>query len=254
MVLPSPGGRTTSARGAAAAGAATAKEAPTSSTAPSPANRVGLPPRIAPDTVPQRQGPSGRSPSHKVPRSRADTRLVSSRTYHQCAFCGWSREASSTTVLPITTTIAGSFTLAGFYLGFAASIALLAAMYAFARSTVKAARLERSVDAALLLLLVVALSVYFVAIPGFGYGDLVLTLVFVVDLGALVFATVGASMRRTLRHRKLGWGLVAACSAATLGDGFVAATASGGVHTSVHVAALVWAVTGFATAYSAHEA
>jgi diguanylate cyclase (GGDEF)-like protein len=161
--------------------------------------------------------------------------------------------AALSSVLMIVTTITGSFTLAGFYLGFAASVALLAAMYAFARSTVKAVRLERSVDAALLLLLVVALSVYFVAIPGFGHGDLVLTLVFVVDLAALVFATVGASMRRTSRHRRLGWGLVGVCGAATLGDGFVTATASGDVHISTSLTALMWAIAGFGVAYSADE-
>jgi len=109
------------------------------------------------------------------------------------------------------------------------------------------------VDAALLLLLVVALSVYFVAVPGFAHGDFVLTLVFVADLGAVVFATVGATMRRTWRHRKLGWSLVAACSAATLGDGFVAATASGDVHITVNLTALMWAIAGFAIAYSADE-
>ena len=130
---------------------------------------------------------------------------------------------------------------------------MLAAMWVFARTSVKTARLERSVDAALLLLLVVALSVYFVAVPGFAHGDFILTLVFVADLGAVVFATVGATMRRTWRHRKLGWSLVAACSAATLGDGFVAATASGDVHITVNLTALMWAIAGFAIAYSADE-
>ena len=166
--------------------------------------------------------------------------------------CGATLAALSS-ALTIVTTIADSFRLAGFYLASSASVAMLAAMWAFARTSVKTARLERSVDAALLLLLVVALSVYFVAVPGFAHGDFVLTLVFVADLGAVVFATVGATMRRTWRHRKLGWSLVAACSAATLGDGFVAATASGDVHITVNLTALMWAIAGFAIAYSADE-
>ncbi|TML82704.1 MAG: hypothetical protein E6G07_02805 [Actinobacteria bacterium] len=167
--------------------------------------------------------------------------------------CGATLAALSS-ALTIVTTIADSFRLAGFYLASSASVAMLAAMWAFARASVKTARLERSVDAALLLLLVVALSVYFVAVPGFAHGDFVLTLVFVADLGAVVFATVGATMRRTWRHRKLGWSLVAACSAATLGDGFVAATASGDVHITARSSRRSrWARAGCSSAWSSRS-
>ena len=155
--------------------------------------------------------------------------------------------------LTVVATIADSFRLAGFYVGFAASAALLASMWDFARVTVRGARRERVVDAALLLLLIVALSAYFVAIPGFAHGNLVLTLVFVVDLAALTFATVGAALRRSARHRRLGWGLVATCACAAVGDAFVAATASGDAHLSVNATALMWAIAGFAAMYAADE-
>src|SRR5205814_5210602 len=98
----------------------------------------------------------------------------------------------------------GGLAKTGFYLGFAASAALVAAMWGFARVSARGARLERVVDAALPLLLITALSAYFVAIPGFKHGDFVLTLVFVLDLIAVLLASFAAVIRRERRHRRIG--------------------------------------------------
>jgi diguanylate cyclase (GGDEF)-like protein len=157
--------------------------------------------------------------------------------------------ASGVTVLAPET---GTLAKAGFYLGFGASAFLLAAMWRFVRVSARDARLERVVDAALLLLLITALSAYFVAIPGFLHGDFVLTLVFVLDLSAVLFASFAAVIRRQLRHRRIGGALVAMTASAAAGDAVIALSTTG-LHVTPSVTALMWAGAGFACAFAADE-
>jgi diguanylate cyclase (GGDEF)-like protein/putative nucleotidyltransferase with HDIG domain len=166
-----------------------------------------------------------------------------------CAAAGLGSLASAVTVLAPSS---GSFAHSGFYLGIAASACLMAAMWWLVRISSRGARLERVVDAALLLLLITALSAYFVAIPGFVHGNPVLTLVFVLDLTAVLFASFAAVIRREPSHRRVGWALVVTTTSVAIGDAFVA-IASSGPHISQSATALLWAIAGFGCAYAADE-
>src|SRR5947209_4066336 len=67
---------------------------------------------------------------------------------------------------------------AALYAGSSGSLALLSAAALLARRWATGARLERLVDALLFNAVVIAVGVYFVAVPGFTRGDAVLTTVF----------------------------------------------------------------------------
>ena len=166
-----------------------------------------------------------------------------------CAAAALGAVASAVTVLAPTT---GPLADAGFYFGIAASACLLAAMWRFVRISARGARLERVVDAALLLLLITALSAYFVAIPGFVRGNPLLTLVFVLDLSAVLFASFAAVIRRERQHRRVGWALVFTATSVAVGDAFIA-LATTGLHISQSATALMWAIAGFGCAFAADE-
>jgi diguanylate cyclase (GGDEF)-like protein/putative nucleotidyltransferase with HDIG domain len=80
----------------------------------------------------------------------------------------------------------------------------------------------------------------------------VLTLVFVLDLIAVLFASFAAVIRRERSHRRVGWALVVTATSVAVGDAFVALTATG-AHISQYATALLWAIGGFACAYAADE-
>jgi diguanylate cyclase (GGDEF)-like protein/putative nucleotidyltransferase with HDIG domain len=121
-----------------------------------------------------------------------------------------------------------------FYFGAGASACFLAGLLPLVRRDLLTAT-ERLVDAMLFDAVVVALGVWFVAVPGFDHGDPVLTAVFVVDLVALALAAVPTLAATARDDRRTGWWLLGVCAGATFGDGFVAA---GG--TSVAFTALAW--------------
>src|SRR6185437_1572157 len=94
---------------------------------------------------------------------------------------------------------------------FARSAALLAAVSAGASRTIRGTRLVGATDAALLSIPLVAVGIYFVAIPGFDHGHPVLTVVFVTNVAALLvcaFTTLAGSDRGS---RLAGWWILAAC-------------------------------------------
>ncbi|MEA2457437.1 MAG: hypothetical protein QOC95_409, partial [Thermoleophilaceae bacterium] len=111
---------------------------------------------------------------------------------------------------------------AAFYLGFGTSLCFLAGLLPFLRRTLPGARMERLVDALLFDAVVVALGSWFVVKPGFEHGDVILTLVFVVDLAALAVAAVPTLVATERADRHAGWWLVGVCAGAAAGDGFVA--------------------------------
>src|SRR5436190_11095535 len=88
--------------------------------------------------------------------------------------------------LAIFVAAVGDGATAAFYVGFAGSLGLLAAVAVLARHNLPGARMEQLGDAVLLGTLIIALGGYCVAIPGFVHGDLLLTTVFVVDLCAVL--------------------------------------------------------------------
>ena len=179
-------------------------------------------------------------------RAKAGRRAV---WWLMCAAAGLGSLASAVTVLAPAS---GPFAHSGFYLGIAASACLAAAMWWLVRVSARGARLERVVDAALLLLLITALAAYFVAIPGFSRGDSVLTLVFVLDLTAVLFASFAAVIRRERSYRRVGSALVLTTTSVAVGDALVV-IASSGAHISQSATAVLWAIAGFGCAYAADE-
>ena len=121
-----------------------------------------------------------------------------------------------------------------FYFGSGASICFLLGLLPLARRDLLSGS-ERLVDALLFDAVVVALGVWFVAVPGFEHGDPVLTGVFVVDLTALAIAAVPTLAATHRADRRTGWWLLGVCAGAGAGDAFVAA---GG--TSPAITALCW--------------
>src|SRR5256885_5913838 len=94
-----------------------------------------------------------------------------------------------------------------------------------------------------------------VGIPGSPLGDGVLASLFLMAPPALFVFMVAVIVRREPLHRRTGWWLVGAVSAAAVGDGFVAMHASGSLPSLPALAAVLWAVAGFGAATAAeHEA
>jgi diguanylate cyclase (GGDEF)-like protein len=159
--------------------------------------------------------------------------------------------ATLAAVLGIAISASGVGAKTAFYVGFAGSVGLLAGAALFARRSLAAAHLGRLGDAALLGTLILAVGVYFVAVPGFARGDSLLTLVFVVDVCALLVGALATLARPDRRHRRNGWWLVVACAAASTGDGLSSAAAAGQVRELVALVALLWTVTGAGLAVAA---
>jgi len=116
---------------------------------------------------------------------------------------------------------------------FARSAALLAAVSAGASRTIRGTRLVGATDAALLSIPLVAVGIYYVAIPGFDHGHPLLTVVFVTNVAALLvcaFTTLAGSDRSS---RLAGWWILAACCMAAAGDGLIAARAANEIHATV---------------------
>jgi diguanylate cyclase (GGDEF)-like protein len=152
--------------------------------------------------------------------------------------------ASVAAALALAALVVSGVANAGFYLGAAASAALLLAMVEFARRSVKGASLQLLVDGLLVVAVVVAVGIWFVVLPGFAAGDAILTYVFLVDMLAVAIALVATVGRSDPAHRRVGFALTAGCAAATIGDGFVSAAAADQIaFPSVGVAAF-WALAG----------
>jgi diguanylate cyclase (GGDEF)-like protein/putative nucleotidyltransferase with HDIG domain len=131
-------------------------------------------------------------------------------------------------------------TTVAFYVGSGASLCFLLGLLPFVRRELLTGT-ERLVDALLFDAVVVALGVWFVAVPGFDHGDPILTAVFVIDLAAVALAAVPTLAAADRGDRRTGWWLLGVCTGAAVGDGFVAA---GG--TSAAVTAVCWAASSVA--------
>jgi diguanylate cyclase (GGDEF)-like protein len=135
--------------------------------------------------------------------------------------------AAGSVAVGIVMTIAGHLTALPYYLGTAASLALLVGVLLHLSPRIAHAQLERVLDAAQLLVLVVASGVFFVVIPGLRDGDGLLTLVFVIDLMAFVGAGLLAVAGRRAQDIRVGRRLWAATFFVLVPDGLVAADAAG---------------------------
>jgi diguanylate cyclase (GGDEF)-like protein/putative nucleotidyltransferase with HDIG domain len=154
---------------------------------------------------------------------------------------------AATAALATASLLDESLAKPAFYLGFSASACFLLGLLPLVGRDLLSAT-ERMVDALLFDAVVVALGVWFVAIPGFEHGDPILTAVFVVDLAAVALAAVPTLAATSAADRRTGWWLLGVCAGAAVGDGFVAAGS-----TSPAVTALSWTAASVALVAAASD-
>ena len=140
-----------------------------------------------------------------------------------------------------------------FYVGAGSSVLLTIASGMVAWRSRVGLRWERLVDAALLGLVVIALSAYLLVIPGLRFGDAALTGVVVLDGIALMTLALSGVARRANRRTPGIWWLAGGMLAAMAGDGLASAAAAGQIRALPSLTALAWAVAGFAVAVGAHH-
>jgi diguanylate cyclase (GGDEF)-like protein/putative nucleotidyltransferase with HDIG domain len=151
-----------------------------------------------------------------------------------------------TAALAAASLLDSRLTTVAFYFGAGASACFFAGLLPLVRRDLLTAT-ERLVDALLFDAVVVALGVWFVALPGFDHGDPVLTAVFVVDLAALALAAVPTLAATSRADRRTGWWLLGVCAGAAVGDGFVAAGGTSPAFTALCWTAASVALVGAAT-------
>jgi diguanylate cyclase (GGDEF)-like protein/putative nucleotidyltransferase with HDIG domain len=161
--------------------------------------------------------------------------------------------AAAASAVGLARTVTGSGDLGVFYFGSLASVALLVAVATFAVPALKGARITAVIDALLVAVTVAAMGAVFVVVPGLRHGDAVLTSVALIDLIALVLATLAAVVRRDRADRRVLVPLAAGCAAATVGDCMVSAIAAGQWSVPVGAIAVLWAIAGYAFAVAAEE-
>lgn len=138
------------------------------------------------------------------------------------------------------------------YLGSAASVVMVVGTGLLLFGRLPRAHLDGILEALMFIGLGGALSVYFVIVPGFQSGDALLTAILVADLVALALALLAAL--GCWGGQTVGWALVGAIAAATVGDGVVSAGSSGQAAALTDVTALTWAMAGATFAWAAYVA
>ena len=144
-----------------------------------------------------------------------------------------------------------SSALPGFYLGSVASLCLILGAAWLGVPALARARFDHMADAFIFGVLISAMSVYFVVVPGLRDGDSLLTAVFLVDVGALLLAVTAGVAGATAEQRVIAWGVAAACAAAAVGDGLVSAAAANQVGGTTGLVALMWTIAAVALALAA---
>jgi diguanylate cyclase (GGDEF)-like protein len=140
---------------------------------------------------------------------------------------------------------------AAFYVGTAASVLLAVAMLDLARRVLAGVPRARIADGLLFPVLATAVTVWFVAIPGFREGDAVLTTAVALDLLALCAATVALVVRPTGDNLHVTAPLALGLGLAMVGDGLISSEAAGLVATSGLPTALMWAAAAYLLALAA---
>jgi len=137
------------------------------------------------------------------------------------------------------------------YVGSLSSMGLLGALVALARERLTGLSNVRWVDGLVPTVLVGALSVYFVVVPAMTAGEIVLTAIFLIDVGALLLGLMVVTAPEAGSGSRMAWGLVAACTVVVGGDGFAALSATGNLGNLTGITALLWAIAGLAIVYAA---
>ena len=142
-------------------------------------------------------------------------------------------------------------THAAFYIGAAASVLLAVAMLILARGVLAGVPRARIADGLLFPVLATAVTVWFVAIPGFRDGDDILTAAVGLDLLALCAAAVALVVRPTGVNLHVTAPLALGLGLAMVGDGLVSSEAAGLLNTSGVPTALMWAAAAYLLALGA---
>jgi diguanylate cyclase (GGDEF)-like protein len=137
------------------------------------------------------------------------------------------------------------------YVGASATVGLIATALVGARRALSGVRRETLVDAALLCLVLAAVGVYGVIVPGLNHGDAALTVIVVGDLVALLLMALSAVALGAGRHQPAPWWLVFSFAAVMLGDALASASAAGQIGELPALTAVLWGVAGYGVAVAA---
>lgn len=137
-----------------------------------------------------------------------------------------------------------------FHFGTSMSVALVVGGALLARDALRAAPPERAVDPLLLGLVAFGASVYFIVVPGFATGDVILTSVFLLDAIAIVALSLATSASGGAR-RRMTLALLTSSVAIATGDALVALDAAGALAMPYAVVAMLWATGAIGVAYAA---
>ncbi|MBV9311919.1 MAG: hypothetical protein JOZ73_13900, partial [Solirubrobacterales bacterium] len=159
--------------------------------------------------------------------------------------------AAGASLLAVLTAISSASATPAFYLGAGGSAGILVAMCLLAQHTVRRTPLLRLVDGVLVAVVVVATGLFFIGFEGFSRGDVLLTLVFLVDLVAASLGIVTVAARPAPRERRVAMMLIAVALAAAAGDGVVSAAAAHQIASAHSLVALFWMFSGFLLAEAA---
>ena len=138
-----------------------------------------------------------------------------------------------------------------FYIGTFASLLLAASMIELARRVLSGVPRARIADGLLFPVVATSVTVWFVAVPGFGGGDQILTMAVMLDLVALCAATVALVVCPTRDNLVTTAPLALGLALATVGDSLVSSDAAGLLSTNGMPTALMWAAAAYALALGA---
>ncbi|HEX8103156.1 MAG TPA: hypothetical protein VF533_11110, partial [Solirubrobacteraceae bacterium] len=158
------------------------------------------------------------------------------------------------TGLATTAALSGGSQRIAFYAGGLASIALAGGALRLGAATLRGTGVDGLLNAALAAVVVVALAVRGVVIPGVRDGDPVLTVIFCLDLIGLVVAGTVAVAAPSATARRLARPLALAGLATTVADGLVAAEAAGKLAAADWSLAVCWTATAWWLAAAAIRA
>ena len=165
----------------------------------------------------------------------------------------WILLSGSVTTAAVASIVAlvSSGSRAAFYVGTAASLLLAVSMLMLAWRVVVGVPRARIADGLLFPVLATAVTVWFVAIPGFRDGDQILTAAVVLDLVALCAAAVALVVRPTGENLHITGPLALGLGLAMVGDGLISSDAAGLLTTSGLPTALMWAAAAYMLALAA---
>jgi diguanylate cyclase (GGDEF)-like protein len=148
-------------------------------------------------------------------------------------------------LIAVLSSVVGVGTKPAFYLGATGSLAMLGGMIRLVRVNLPVASRERVVDGLLVGILLLATAAFFIIAPGLSHGDALLSLLFLVDLLAVVAGVLAMTARPACPRRRVTWVLTGMAVAVTAGNGLVSAGAAAQIVSSQWATALFWAIAAY---------